>query len=182
MRIFASSQVSLPLFFFFFSQTASLLIDLISIMSEEGNIHTQENISAIKLCQKVIYRSLQNNTSIRNNNLLRAPHRGTRGFQSPPDLPADGAVIFGHSYTYPLRWANKGDPSEGDLEPDEPEDGIHDSGIGTSVSSTGASSSIALLSQHSPFLARGDTEKKAQRHYRREQENMEANSQQFYNL
>lgn len=34
------------------------------------------------------------------------PRLRTRGFQSPASLPEDGAVVFGHSVTFPLIWGD----------------------------------------------------------------------------
>lgn len=36
-------------------------------------------------------------------------------FRSPPELPLDGAVIFGHNTKYPLQWGDMGDPLVGDI-------------------------------------------------------------------
>jgi len=67
---------------------------------------------------------------------------------SPGKLPAHGAVVFGHSSKFPLRWGlNRGEPPEaGEPEPDEEEKEkekevedmvgrFEDSGIGTSLGS-----------------------------------------------
>lgn len=35
-------------------------------------------------------------------------------FRSPPNLPPDGAVIFGHNTKYPLQWGDTGDPLLGE--------------------------------------------------------------------
>ena len=58
-----------------------------------------------------------------------------RGLRSP-QLVIDGAILVGHSFTYPLRWGTRREPEEG-----EPEISIeishellHDSGIGSSKS------------------------------------------------
>ncbi|TGJ81092.1 hypothetical protein E0Z10_g7658 [Xylaria hypoxylon] len=64
-----------------------------------------------------------------------------RNFKSPPNLkvaPA-GALLFGHSTRFPLRWSDRGDPEEGqpDQELEELESSFHDSGIGTSLGSSG---------------------------------------------
>lgn len=63
-----------------------------------------------------------------------------RGFSSPARLPTQGAVLFGHSWRFPLRWKDHGLPEEG-----EPDDGLeemeacfHDSGLGTSLESSSA--------------------------------------------
>lgn len=67
-------------------------------------------------------------------------------------LPTDGAVIFGHSKKYPVRWPPQGDPNAGEPDPDEDElmeDVLHDSGKGTSIDSSEA---IAMKSPNSKDL------------------------------
>lgn len=70
-----------------------------------------------------------------------------RDLRSPKDLPAQGAVLFGHSWKFPLRWKDYGVPEEGEPEEDT-EDvraSFHDSGLGSSTGSsavTAGSSSI----------------------------------------
>jgi hypothetical protein len=63
-----------------------------------------------------------------------------RNFKNPPDLnlaPA-GALLFGHSRRFPLRWGDSGDPQEGhpDQEVEELESSFRDSGLGTSLASS----------------------------------------------
>ncbi|KAK2607654.1 hypothetical protein N8I77_006317 [Diaporthe amygdali] len=62
-----------------------------------------------------------------------------RGFKSPRNLPAQGAVLFGHSWRFPLRWKDYGPPEEGEPQEDleEVEASFHDSGIGSSIDSSG---------------------------------------------
>ncbi|KAI8632194.1 hypothetical protein F5Y19DRAFT_492074 [Xylariaceae sp. FL1651] len=82
-----------------------------------------------------------------------------RNFQSPPDLDMApmGALLFGHSTRFPLRWSDRGDPEEGqpDQELEELESSFHDSGIGASLASSSLvtandSSSQSRTSQLSP--------------------------------
>lgn len=56
----------------------------------------------------------------------------------PLDAIREGAVIFGHSKTFSLRWRDHGDPEEGELSPppEETTPSFHDSGIGSSVLSS----------------------------------------------
>lgn len=62
-----------------------------------------------------------------------------RAFRSPSALPAEGAVIFGHSRSYPLRWLDLGDPVEGDAELEEPHDEVVSSvGATTNTTSNGS--------------------------------------------
>jgi hypothetical protein len=50
------------------------------------------------------------------------PRLRTRGFRSPASLPDDGAVVFGHSITFPLIWDDdpQSVPSEGRHPPESP--------------------------------------------------------------
>ncbi|RDW58293.1 hypothetical protein BP5796_12223 [Coleophoma crateriformis] len=71
--------------------------------------------------------------------LLPETFLGTRGFCSPSELPSGGALIFGHSWKYPLRWKEKkdsNDPVVGEPEPDELEPSIEDRSMGASDTST----------------------------------------------
>jgi hypothetical protein len=72
--------------------------------------------------------------------VLVPPKLVKRGLTTtPPTLPKYGAVIFGHSKKYPLRWPDDGDPEEGQPEAGEDEHMVtdfHDSGIGTSTGSS----------------------------------------------
>lgn len=63
-----------------------------------------------------------------------------RGFRSPRYLPRQGAVLFGHSRRFPLRWKDHGIPEEGEPQEDmeDIEAGLHDSGLGSSIASFGA--------------------------------------------
>ncbi|KAI0545256.1 hypothetical protein F4679DRAFT_561798 [Xylaria curta] len=77
--------------------------------------------------------------------------------KSPPNLELApmGAVIFGHSSRFPLRWGDRGDPEEGQLdqEPEMSESSINDSGIGSSLTSPvqGVSDSSSSRSFRSPL-------------------------------
>ncbi|KAI1374831.1 hypothetical protein F4677DRAFT_461263 [Hypoxylon crocopeplum] len=67
-----------------------------------------------------------------------------RGFKSPSDLlmTPRGALLFGHSWRFPLKWSDQGIPEEGHPnsgELEEMEVSFHDSAIGTSPGSSGAS-------------------------------------------
>jgi hypothetical protein len=76
-----------------------------------------------------------------------------RGFQSPPEpLPAHGAVIFGHSVTFPLIWPKEASsvPTEGHPQGSQPasqSSNASDSGLGTSVASS--SVNVDSISQES---------------------------------
>lgn len=61
-----------------------------------------------------------------------------RGFRSPRALPKQGAVLFGHSRRFPLRWKDHGIPEEGEPQEDmeDIDNGLHDSGIGSSIPSS----------------------------------------------
>lgn len=63
-----------------------------------------------------------------------------RGFRSPQDLPTQGAVLFGHSWKFPLRWKDYGVPEEGEPEEDmgDVQTSFHDSGLGSSTGSSAA--------------------------------------------
>jgi hypothetical protein len=65
-----------------------------------------------------------------------------RGLQSP-QLVADGAILVGHSFKYPLRWGNRGEPEEGEPEISAENSNVppHDSGIGSSNTSQSAEGS-----------------------------------------
>lgn len=66
---------------------------------------------------------------------------------SPKDLDSKskGAVIFGHSSAFPLRWGEFGDPEEG--EPTPPREGLesqtNDSGLGSSIGLSGTEETIS---------------------------------------
>ncbi|KAJ2998820.1 hypothetical protein NUW58_g208 [Xylaria curta] len=74
-----------------------------------------------------------------------------RNFKSPPDLKLApmGALLFGHSTRFPLRWSDRGDPEEGHLDQDvqEMESSFQDSGIGTNSASSGLDASDGSLSR-----------------------------------
>ncbi|KAI1284129.1 hypothetical protein F5Y07DRAFT_394061 [Xylaria sp. FL0933] len=65
-----------------------------------------------------------------------------RNFKSPGDLSQAprGALIFGHSRRFPLRWGDRGDPEQGDVDHDHELEAlqvsIQDSGVGTSLESS----------------------------------------------
>lgn len=60
-----------------------------------------------------------------------------RGFHSPGALPKQGAVLFGHSRRFPLRWKDHGIPEEGEPQEDmeDIEAFLTDSGLGSSIAS-----------------------------------------------
>lgn len=62
----------------------------------------------------------------------------TRGMRSPPSIPGSGAVIFGSSRKFPLKWPAQGNPEEGEPEDTDDESPAisHDSGLGSSLGST----------------------------------------------
>ncbi|KAI0813423.1 hypothetical protein GGR55DRAFT_687682 [Xylaria sp. FL0064] len=65
-----------------------------------------------------------------------------RNFKSPGDLSQAprGALIFGHSRRFPLRWGDRGDPEQGDADHDHELEvlqvSMQDSGVGTSLESS----------------------------------------------
>jgi hypothetical protein len=61
-----------------------------------------------------------------------------RGFRSPRALPQQGAVLFGHSGRFPLRWKDHGPPEEGEPqeEMEDIDNGLQDSGLGSSITSS----------------------------------------------
>lgn len=64
-----------------------------------------------------------------------------RGLRSPPRIVSNGAVIFGHSWKFPLRWCLTKDvpPVEGEPDPpptEEVSSMMSDSGIGTAIDSS----------------------------------------------
>lgn len=75
-----------------------------------------------------------------------------RGLRSPAKVVPKGAVIFGHSWKFPLRWSLTKDtpPEEGEPDPpsvDEVSNLMDDSGIGTSIDSSSGGDKSA-----SPFF------------------------------
>ncbi|KAI1503638.1 hypothetical protein F5X99DRAFT_375055 [Biscogniauxia marginata] len=81
------------------------------------------------------------------------PKLWARGFKSPADLSLTprGAFIFGHSWRFPLRWNDKGDPEEGHPDQDMQEmvASFDDSGVGMSADSSSAGASIGSSPSHS---------------------------------
>lgn len=80
-----------------------------------------------------------NNTCDRVQVLLPSTSRLPRLISPGPlDGMGQGAVIFGHSRIFPLRWGDYGEPEEGEPIPssEEPEYNIGDSGIGSSLTSS----------------------------------------------
>lgn len=66
----------------------------------------------------------------------------TRRATTPiPSFPKTGALIFGHSWKFPLRWKDRGDPEEGQptQDMDEMEESFQDSGMGTSLEGSSTS-------------------------------------------
>ncbi|KAI2606645.1 hypothetical protein GGR54DRAFT_620587 [Hypoxylon sp. NC1633] len=81
-----------------------------------------------------------------------------RGLRSPAKIVSKGAVIFGHSWKFPLRWSLTKDAPPEEGEPDLPSvdevSGLfHDSGIGTSHNSSLDRSDMASLSSSVPSAA-----------------------------
>ncbi|KUI55959.1 hypothetical protein VP1G_10781 [Cytospora mali] len=79
-----------------------------------------------------------------------------RGFKSPVHLAPQGAVLFGHSWRFPLRWKDGGLPEEGepDDELEDMEACFQDSGLGTSPESSSATADEPSQSdQAQPYLA-----------------------------
>ncbi|KUJ15384.1 uncharacterized protein LY89DRAFT_735500 [Mollisia scopiformis] len=66
------------------------------------------------------------------------PKMWGRNLKSPSKLASDGAVIFGHSWKFPLRWGVSGNPEEGNPLPSiEGGDPVfYDSGIGSAQSAS----------------------------------------------
>ncbi|KAK3339826.1 hypothetical protein B0T25DRAFT_466620 [Lasiosphaeria hispida] len=69
------------------------------------------------------------------------PHLFGRGLHSPTRIAPNGAVIFGHAWSFPLRWSLTKDvpPEEGEPDPPSVDDVaglMSDSGVGTSVDSS----------------------------------------------
>lgn len=108
--------------------------------------------------------------------LVKRGLQACTGAASPGSLPSDGAVIFGHSKKYPLKWAPSGDPLEGEPERDADEmDDLappvhHDSGLGTSVDTTPSLRSIRsgggiYQLENIQFLERKDEEEDEEEEY-----------------
>jgi hypothetical protein len=86
------------------------------------------------------------------------PSLWARGFNSPGQLEDYGAVIFGHSWKFPLRWEDHGNPIEGEPSPlsEESDTPFRDSGIGSSlVPSTVEGSEILAASGSQQPLSEG---------------------------
>jgi hypothetical protein len=82
------------------------------------------------------------------------PRLFVRGLRSPTNIVARGAVMFGHSSAFPLRWnlTKNTPPVEGEPDPPSAEDisaSMHDSGIGTSVGSPEMPNTGSFYSQGS---------------------------------
>jgi len=90
----------------------------------------------------------------------RFPNLWTRKFRSPSNLGDRGAVIFGHSWKFPLRWGDSNDPEEGQpiIRPEELDESAQDSGLGSSINSSShsGSNSIPALSFSSSNLAESE--------------------------
>ncbi len=88
------------------------------------------------------------------------PRLYSRGLRSPARLAPRGAVIFGHSWKFPLRWSlTKDIPPEGEPDPPSVDDVsglMYDSGIGTSDSQSGGQASLYGLGEN-PQLSSGDS-------------------------
>lgn len=92
--------------------------------------------------------------------VLLPPKLKRRDTRTPGSMPPNGAVIFGHSKKYPLRWPATGDPGEGEPVRDIAEGLVsllHNSGLGASPGSSsrgaeGADSS----SRDASWTARSD--------------------------
>jgi hypothetical protein len=76
------------------------------------------------------------------------PKLWVRGHRTP-QVAAEGAILVGHSFKYPLRWGSRNDPEEG--EPEIPTDTV-DSGIG---SSNASESSRVVGHLRAPTSSRG---------------------------
>ncbi|ETS73860.1 hypothetical protein PFICI_14806 [Pestalotiopsis fici W106-1] len=85
------------------------------------------------------------------------PKFWTRGLSSPINLNlgrvSQGAVLFGHSRRFPLRWKDHGQPEEGtpDIEIEEIESSVRDSGLGSSISSGSADNTQDRACSPSPL-------------------------------
>jgi hypothetical protein len=85
------------------------------------------------------------------------PKFWSRGLSSPINLSlravSNGAVLFGHSRRFPLRWQDHGQPEEGppNIEIEDIESSVHDSGLGSSISSSGADNTQDSASSRSPL-------------------------------
>jgi hypothetical protein len=80
-----------------------------------------------------------------------------RGLRSPTSLPARGAVIFGHSVKFPLRWGSRGDPEKGEPEPptEEFEALFRNTGTSASLKATGDGDSLQPQSWDKPARDKG---------------------------
>lgn len=123
--------------------------DLQEIMEKRGNTHSTpwklvDEIywhtpdQAFEQCQCKKY-SVRKHDRIQVILPATLPGFWGRGFRSPRYLPRQGAVLFGHSWRFPLRWKDHGVPEEGEPQEDmeDIEAGLHDSGLGSSIASSG---------------------------------------------
>lgn len=83
-----------------------------------------------------------------------------KGVDSPVSFLSapEGAILFGQSKTFPLRWRDHGDPEEGEPEPNpvELESQPSDSGLGPSLTS---SESHSVKSSWPAWLSKGEKRK-----------------------
>ncbi|KAI0526679.1 hypothetical protein F5B22DRAFT_641819 [Xylaria bambusicola] len=92
-----------------------------------------------------------------------------RNFRSPGDLSqaTRGALIFGHSRRFPLRWGDRGDPEQGHAEQDNELDDLNtsmqDSGIGTSLDSSSGNDAQSPISISSDSQSQERTRKRIHR-------------------
>lgn len=87
-----------------------------------------------------------------------------RGFRSPSHLPSRGAVIFGHSWKFPLRWNKNGLPEEGepdDEDMDEMEASFKNGGIGTSLGSKSSPDDGATAGNSSSSSSQVESEQRS---------------------
>ncbi|PVH82276.1 hypothetical protein DL98DRAFT_415128 [Cadophora sp. DSE1049] len=70
------------------------------------------------------------------------------GLRSPGKLASNGAVLFGHSWKFPLRWGASGNPEEGNpvLSPEDTDSSFYDSGISSAQHSSTLDKPEALKS------------------------------------
>lgn len=91
--------------------------------------------------------------------VLLPPKLVKRGIRTPGAMPRNGAVIFGHSKKYPLRWPATGKPGEGEPERDVDKgllSLLQDSGLGTSVGSSSLDADEVGSSTYDPWPVRRD--------------------------
>lgn len=128
-----------------------------------GDIYWHQPDKAFESCQCAPNSSSTKNSCDRIQVLLpaRFPGLWSRSLQSPSNLPDSGAVIFGHSWKFPLRWGERGDPEEGQSTDDDIElmRSFQDSGLGSSLPSN-SSASNTRLSQSAQMPASGSGQSK----------------------